>query len=297
MGTVSIEKTENYIFQRVRERVLREMNHPYLARFQPNPKLDMFHMHISLILLQAAELPSEDVELLMTVVLLIHHGLRVHDDILLASAQPDERYRQLNVLAGDYFSSKYFHLLAQDGHVYAIGRFARAISRINEAKAEREKYMRDFSCTEERYMRISERIHGELLHTLREIYLPNDSLWEDIVSFAVRAYVLKEEYMGLKQGNWVLNLANIYMYDQASTEERRYMKSVPLGQMLDNRLLSYHVKYRTSSYLFRLMNSCVLTVERLSTVLTTETMRSHLQSVCQFISQAMQNKWKFVEQG
>jgi heptaprenyl diphosphate synthase len=297
MGPVSIDQTENHIFQKVRERVQHEMTHPFLARFQPNPKLDMFHMHISFLLLQAAELSWKEIELMMTVVMLIHHGLRVHDDILAASEQPDERYRQLNVLAGDYYSSKYFYLLAQNGHVSAIGRFARAISRINEAKAEREKYMRDLSCTEEKYMRISERIQGELLHTLRETYLPDDPLWEDIVSFMVRANVLQEEYRGLRQGNWVLNLANIYMYDQASNEERRYMKSVPFGQMLDNRLMSFHVKYRTSSYLFRLMDSCMHTVERLSTVLTTETMRLHLRSVCQFVSQAMQNKWKFVEQG
>lgn len=290
------EQTEN-IFQKVRERVQREMTHPYLIRFQPNPKLDLFQMNISLILLQAAELPPEEIELLMSVVLLIHHGLGIHEEITLASTHPDERYRQLNVLAGDYYSGKYFFLLAQAGHVTAIGRFADAISQINEAKAEREKYVRDITCSEEKYMRINERIHGQLLHAIRKTYLEDEPLWEEIVSLVVRAHVLQEEYSRLKQGSWMLNLANIYMYDQASLEERRYMKSVPFGQMLDNRLLSYHVKYRTSSYLFRALDSCIHTVERLTSVLSPENVRIHAQSACRLVQQAIQNKWKIVEQG
>lgn len=291
------EETANQVFSNVRERVFREMNHAYMVRFQPHPTLDMFQMQLSFLLLQAAELPLEDIELLMTVVLLIHHGLAVHDTIAASCAQADERYRQLNVLAGVYYSSKYYYLLAQANRVTDVRQFSRAISRINEAKAEQEQLQQDLSCPEERYMRMRERIHGELLHALRETYLPGEPLWEEIVSAFVRARVLQEEYHGLEQGNWMLNLANIYMYERASKEERRYMKSVPMGQMLDNRLLSFHVKYRTSTHLFRLMDSCQHAMERLTSILTPDNMREQLQSLCQYVTQAMQKKWKFVEQG
>lgn len=59
-----------------------------------------------------------------------HERVRTHYEETLVA----ERNRQLTVLAGDYFSSYYYHLLAAAGEIAAIQVLADATQRINEAK-------------------------------------------------------------------------------------------------------------------------------------------------------------------
>ncbi|WP_126427311.1 heptaprenyl diphosphate synthase component 1 [Brevibacillus marinus] len=69
---------------------------------------------------------------------LIQLGLDTHEQVKLTYEDTlrGERARQLTVLAGDYCSGYYYHLLAEAGELEAIQILARAVEEINEAKME-----------------------------------------------------------------------------------------------------------------------------------------------------------------
>ncbi|QQE72762.1 heptaprenyl diphosphate synthase component 1 [Brevibacillus composti] len=67
---------------------------------------------------------------------LMQLGLDMHETVknTYGDSLVEERNRQLTVLAGDYYSSRYYQLLARSGEIEAIRVLADAIQRVNEAK-------------------------------------------------------------------------------------------------------------------------------------------------------------------
>lgn len=67
---------------------------------------------------------------------LVQLGLDTHDSVRnrYEDTLPEERTRQLSVLAGDYYSAHYYHELAMAKEVEVIRVLAEAIQSINEAK-------------------------------------------------------------------------------------------------------------------------------------------------------------------
>lgn len=249
--------------QDIRSNIYREMEHRYLTGYLPSPELESAQLVMAEAMLRAASLSPWETESVVSALLLIYHGLAVHEDIEELAGHADERYRQLGVLAGDYFSSKYYRLLADAGQIKLIGRLAEAIQQINETKAELEKNPADFTIGAERYLLMQERIHGSLLHCLRTVYLPHQPMWEEIVTGLVRAVALQRE-LGKSAGQaWIRTFGNVLLFGQAGGEERKYLKRLPVGIRGDQRLLSLHVKYGTSADIFRRIEGAVASVEPL----------------------------------
>ncbi|WP_088548374.1 heptaprenyl diphosphate synthase component 1 [Paenibacillus aquistagni] len=86
---------------------------------------------------------------------LVQLALDTHDTVELASEHGDDRNmrsRQLKVLAGDYFSSRFYHLLAQAGQIDAIYLLSRAVCEVNRMKMTMVDKMKQFKMTAESYM-------------------------------------------------------------------------------------------------------------------------------------------------
>ncbi len=238
-------------FQQAESRVYAEMEHRYLNGIIRCPDLEMMQFTLAEAMLREAGLTEEQVGTVVSTMLLIYHGLEIHEDIDTLAAHSDERYRQLGVLAGAYYSSKYYRLLAEAGQVPLIGHFAQAIQMINEAKAELERDPLDFSLSSERYLDIQERIHGMLLHSIRSVYLPHHPRWQQIVETFVRVSVMQKELNNPSTG-WSRTLANLMIWDRATSEERKWLKGLLRGKGYDHsRLMSMYVKYGTSALIFR----------------------------------------------
>lgn len=71
-----------------------------------------------------------------TAVALAQFGLDIHDKVgcMDPSDEEKKRNRQLSILAGDFFSSKFYWLLASSGDLSVIPIIAQAISEINHSK-------------------------------------------------------------------------------------------------------------------------------------------------------------------
>ncbi|MGZ4135133.1 MAG: heptaprenyl diphosphate synthase component 1 [Tumebacillaceae bacterium] len=239
-----------------------EMGHSYLSKVLQRPELEQLQLVLAQAMVRAAGLAKSEAETVVSTMMLIYHGLAVHEEIDTLAAHADERYRQLGVLAGDYYSSKYYRLLAEAGLIHLIGTFARAIQVINEAKAELERDTSDYGIQIERYLEMQETIHGTLLHALRETYLPGQALWEELVTLLVRATVLVKELGKNSTQVWSRTLTNLMVWQQASGEERKWLKQMKAGKGPEHRLLSLHVKYGTSSEVYQQVDDLVGIVQQ-----------------------------------
>ncbi|WP_161780684.1 heptaprenyl diphosphate synthase component 1 [Tumebacillus flagellatus] len=246
----------------IRTKIYNEMDHAYLTRWIQAPVLESLQLILASAIASAASLTAAERERIVATLMLIYHGLAVHDDIEEYTAREDERYRQLGVLAGVYYSSKYYRLLAEAGQIELMGSFARAIQAINEAKAELERDTSDFTMTPGRWLELQESIHGALLHALRRTYAADQPHWDDIVTHLVRAALYAKAWQEKPALPVTRTLANLTLWQQANSEERKWWKQLVAGKVSDlNRLLSLHVKYGTSSTLFQHAEDEIGTVE------------------------------------
>lgn len=78
-------------------------------------------------------------EVFGTVTALLQTGLDIHDRVAPGDDSEEEqamRSRQLKVLAGDYYSSRFYELLAAAGEIEMIAELSRAIADVNRGKME-----------------------------------------------------------------------------------------------------------------------------------------------------------------
>lgn len=274
-----IEQTDREnISLRMRGQVLSEMNHAYLNNWIGLPEPESFQLTTALAILQAAGCPEEETKLLSTVLLLVYHGLSIHEHIDETNSL-EEKYRQLHVLAGDYYSSKYFYLLADGGKIDLIGLFAETIARINEAKVELAAL--GHKADMEKYMAIQERIYGGLLEMLCSHYLRNQTILQDVVRVLVQTHIVGIEYQHSMNGQYRDNLAYLYLLEKASKEDRKALIS-NAGES-NSTLLPLHVKYGTASYLLDRFKAGLMTARSLLSVRNMETIDDIFGTVCDYL--------------
>ncbi len=249
------QRIEETGMQNIRSKIHGEMDHPYLSSIIEQPTPDKLQLTLSEAICTAAGLSKKETEVIVSTLLLIYHGLAVHEEIEWLARHADERHRQLGVLAGDYYSSKYYRLLAESSQIQLIGHFALAIQTINEVKAELVRAPVDFTLDVERYLQMQEKIHATLLHALRLALVPHQPRWEALVNHLVRAHVLKAELEKMSASTWTRHAANLSLWQQATNEEKKWLKAIKASDERDNRIMSLYVKYGTSTYLFSLLEA------------------------------------------
>ncbi|MFB9329574.1 heptaprenyl diphosphate synthase component 1 [Paenibacillus aurantiacus] len=104
-------------------------------------------------------MPNPHSELYALVTSLVQLGMDIHDRIDNETGPRSEREmrsRQLKVLAGDYYSSRFFHLLAQAGQVHMIRLLSEGVCEVNRLKIDFYMRMRQRKLTADQYW--SERV-------------------------------------------------------------------------------------------------------------------------------------------
>lgn len=99
----------------------------------PDARLRLLH-----VFLEASEFAGRS-EVYGTVTALLQTGLDIHERVAPGDDSEEEqamRTRQLKVLAGDYYSSRFYELLAAAGEVEMIAELSRAIADVNRRKME-----------------------------------------------------------------------------------------------------------------------------------------------------------------
>ncbi len=177
--------------QELRSIIERMMEQQVLKDALVLPALSQLQLLLGALATSRAGLTDEVRSRLLAAMMMIYHGLCLHETIEEGVVPVLER-RQLTILGGDYLSSLFYKVLAEVGHVSAINLFAKAIAAINEAKMSRHQARQSNLHTDGEYLRHGETIHGALLHTLCEIFLPEERVVL-FIDLAVAAAVWDEE--------------------------------------------------------------------------------------------------------
>ncbi|CAM4511459.1 heptaprenyl diphosphate synthase component 1 [Paenibacillus typhae] len=125
-------------------------------------------------------------ELYTLVTGLVQLALDTHESIEHVSEDPGGdvmRSRQLKVLAGDYFSSWFYHLLAKSGQIGMVGSLSSAIADFNVMKARLYSKMKEQLLSSEQYLRHSVQLNMRLfLSFTPHIEESLTGLWEKLLA-------------------------------------------------------------------------------------------------------------------
>jgi len=136
-------------------------------------------------------------ELYTLVTGLVQLGLDTHDTVSITNDDKGvhaARSRQLKVLAGDYFSSRFYYLLSQAGQIELIRLLSAAICEANRLKMNLYLQMKQFKLTSDEYIRQSVEIRIRLFLSFDRILEPQVyPLWTELLELITRCEVLLQE--------------------------------------------------------------------------------------------------------
>ncbi|SDC40281.1 heptaprenyl diphosphate synthase [Paenibacillus sp. UNCCL117] len=136
-------------------------------------------------------------ELYTLVTGLVQLGLDTHDTVSITNDDKGvqaARSRQLKVLAGDYFSSRFYYLLSQAGQIELIRLLSAAICEANRLKMNLYLLMKQFKLTSDEYIRQSVEIRNRLFQSFNPILEARVyPLWTELLELITRCEVLLQE--------------------------------------------------------------------------------------------------------
>ncbi len=153
----------------VRDMLQSRLSHSYLLRFIDFPVIDEEKLYVFYGMLEQAKLEHKRKQDTLLSIMLVQIALDTHDLISLEEIdnEGDRKNRQLTVLAGDYFSSMYYHLLSKWEDNELIRTLSEAIQEINEAKM--SFYQTEYSTIEPVFDNLKE-IESILVRKVAEHY-------------------------------------------------------------------------------------------------------------------------------
>lgn len=139
----------------------------------------------------------EQSELYTLVVTLVQLGMDTHDLIdteTTKRSEADMRSRQLKVLAGDFFSARFYQLLANAGQIEMITKISNAVCEVNRLKVNLYTRMRSLRMTAEEYIKQAVQLRSELFqHFTGLLEGAAARVWPELLQGVSRCEVLLEE--------------------------------------------------------------------------------------------------------
>lgn len=218
-------------------------------------------------------------ELYTLVTALVQLGLDTHEAIDRSNDRrggDPMRSRQLKVLAGDYFSSWFYHLLAKSDQIEMIGLLSKAIADFNVLKANLYVKMKAYRLTAEQYLRNMVQLNMRLFLSFTPM-IENTlvELWEKLLAeFSLVETVVSE----LQRSNEPENANNGYCYwrilESATEEECKQLRDQDLDQK-DWKMLK--MKYKCDSQLTDKLHQSVQSIQGLLKSVKNESLLKELE--------------------
>jgi hypothetical protein len=248
---VTIERESNGLekllhLQELHQFVEKNIANQYLRDEFILPVISRLQLFLGAVVLSKSGLTQMVRERMLAAMIMIYHGLSLHEEVT-EDPTNEEKKRQLTVLGGDYLSSLFYKLLADTEHIEMIRVFSRAIVHINEAKTSLHKALFDGTYNEFNYLSDVRIIHGALIQSLCDIFIPGEQTIL-FIDAALEASVYGQE---LNKHNEVKGktLANVILGKVMSNEERRQFHALTqVNAATEKRYTSLHVKYDTFSH-------------------------------------------------
>ncbi|MDU0199960.1 MULTISPECIES: heptaprenyl diphosphate synthase component 1 [Paenibacillus] len=164
------------------------------------------------------------------------------------------RSRQLKVLAGDYFSSRFYHLLAGAGQIDMIKQLSNAICDVNRLKMNTYMKMKQLKLSAEDYIHQTVEIKSQLFLSfsefMSEVY---DQAWPEILRSYTKCEVLFEEIFRLESAADFKNSWGFWHILQHGTKDERKQLQTEESDQVKVRTLMH--KYHIPSQLYQMLDS------------------------------------------
>ncbi|ASA22929.1 heptaprenyl diphosphate synthase component 1 [Paenibacillus donghaensis] len=217
-------------------------------------------------------------ELFTLVTSLVQLGLDTHEVIDRPDHEPGKdpmRSRQLKVLAGDYFSSWFYHLLAKSGQIEMVGILSTAIADFNVLKANLYVKLKDMLLSADQYLRHMVQLNMKLFLSftpLIEARLLEQ--WERLLA-EVSQYetLLLEQRRSCGLPDAVDGFIYLWLLETAAPEERELLRSRSFDLKEWNKL---KLKYKCDSLLKDKLHRSVQSIQGLLQGMNDENLASEL---------------------
>ncbi|MCU6708362.1 heptaprenyl diphosphate synthase component 1 [Paenibacillus sp. J5C_2022] len=240
---------------RIPEMAEKYMKYDMIQSFTELPPLSEPRLRMLHAALDSQQSTAKHSELFTLVTSLVQVGLDTHDLIDTDDQRRSEREmrsRQLNVLAGDYFSSRFYQLLAQAGQVEMIARISGAVSEVNRLKVTLYAKMRSLKVTAEDYYSYAVRLKSGLFEHFAGLLEGSVSrLWPELLSELSRCEVALDEMKRTESCERFQSSWGYWHIIQVGTDEERYKLT---NASMENRYLQGLVeKYGIHSQLLQVL--------------------------------------------
>ncbi|MGF9699145.1 heptaprenyl diphosphate synthase component 1 [Paenibacillus sp. MABNR03] len=178
---------------------------------------------------------------------LVQLAMDTHDRIDTISGDRKEqemRSRQLNVLAGDYLSSRFYQLLAHAGRIEMIGKLSGAVSEVNVRKMTLYDRMKKLLVSAEEYLRETVQLKMQLFLSFADMIGEKEQkLWESLLSeFSLCETVVEELQRISNEKSFNHSYAFWYIYEQGNEDERNILRqSEPDERAYGGMVLKYRM--------------------------------------------------------
>jgi len=141
------------------------MDYPMIQAHTKLPELSHFRLRLLYEALQSHSNRSSRSELYALATALVQLGMDTHDRIdtkLSKRTEQEMRTRQIRVLTGDYFSARFYQLLAEEGQIDRITELSRGVCEVNQLKIDLYLQMKQWRLKAEDYLDKMLAIRSEL---------------------------------------------------------------------------------------------------------------------------------------
>jgi len=213
--------------------------------------------------LQRSGNSADSSELFTLVTSLVQIGLDTHDLVTDTGANPEKlelRSRQLKVLAGDHFSSRFYHLLAQAGHIEVTRHMSQAICEVNRLKMNFYQSMRHLKLTAEEYIKQTVNIRSALFLIFgRWMDEPQKLVWPDMLYGLTACEVIAEEIDKSESGQPVAgSWAYLHIMQNGTREEQKHVQSKDAD---DGKIRAILLRYNVRHQLYQLLDTHLKTLQ------------------------------------
>ncbi|WNR42452.1 heptaprenyl diphosphate synthase component 1 [Paenibacillus roseipurpureus] len=200
---------------------------------------------------------SSTSELFTLVTALVELGLDTHDMVSVSNEIKEKkaaRSRQLKVLAGDYFSARFYHLLAQAGQINMISKISSAICEVNRFKMSMYVKMKQLKLTAEDYVSHMVEIKSQLFLSFSDVISEAyEDQWADAMRGFARCELLMEELFRTESlGKFKWSWGYWYIMQHGTREERKQLQVEEIDPMMARSLL---YKYQIAAHLNQLFHT------------------------------------------
>lgn len=220
-------------------------------------------------------------ELFALVTSLVQVGLDTHDQVPETNDKkdkPEARSRQLKVLAGDYFSARFYQLLSQTGEIEVVKQLSKSICEVNRLKMNFYTLMKQLKMSAEDYLQHTISIKMQLFLTFQKWMAGVcHRIWPEILQNYTRCEVLVEELSRLNstdqiKGSW----AYWYIMQFGTKEDKKQLQAEGIDP---GKLRALLMKYNVKAQLSQMLELQIDHLRHIVSELTPEGLGQELQTV------------------